>query len=234
MRILALDTSTRVLALGAYDNGRVCEYNLETGTRLSGLLMPSIKRVLAALGWKMSDIEYFACGLGPGSFTGVRVGMAAVKAMAWSLNKPAAGISSLDILAMNAQAGDAFVIPAVDAKRGLVYSGVYRSKNNLLKRSAPYMLLSPEDLAARIKAKTGSPSGGNVVILGDAAGLYKEEFLRSLPKARILDKDYWSIRAGNIISLALEKIRQKDLSGPFELNPIYLYPPECQIRKPKG
>jgi tRNA threonylcarbamoyladenosine biosynthesis protein TsaB len=234
MRILALDTSTKVLALGAYDNGRICEYNLETATRLSGLLIPSIKRVLAALGWKMSDIDYLACGLGPGSFTGVRVGMAAVKAISWSLNKPIAGISSLDILAMNAQVEDAFVIPVIDAKRGLIYSSVYRIKNNVLKKATPYMLLSPADLAARIKNKIGPGTGEKAVILGDAAGLYREEFRRSLPKARILDKDHWSIRAGNIVRLALEKIRIKELLGSFELNPIYLYPPDCQISKPKG
>jgi len=234
MRILALDTSTKVLALGAYDNGRVCEYNLETATRLSGLLIPSLKRVLAALDWKMSDIEYLACGLGPGSFTGVRVGMACVKALAWSLNKPIAGISSLDILAMNARVEDAFVIPVIDAKRGLVYSAVYRVKSSVFKRVTPYMLLSPADLGARIKNKIGPGSKAGVVILGDATGLYKEEFLRSMPKARILDKDHWSIRSGNILRLALEKIRGKELSGAFELNPIYLYPPDCQISRSKG
>ena len=83
MKILGIDTTTKFLSLGFYADGKVYEYNLEAGSRLSGLLVPTIERALAALGWDIASIDYFACGIGPGSFTGVRVGLATVKGFAY-------------------------------------------------------------------------------------------------------------------------------------------------------
>jgi tRNA threonylcarbamoyladenosine biosynthesis protein TsaB len=157
--------------------------------------------------------------------------MAAIKGLAWSLNKPVAGVSSLDILAKNVRDCDSLVIPAVDAKRGLIYGSAYRFKNGVLKRIMPYMLLDPHNFINKVKTKIGSGSRMDVVILGDALSLYKEEFRQQMPNVKILDKDYWSVRAGNIIELALELIRKKDLASSFELRPIYLYPRDCQIKK---
>src|SRR3990167_8720388 len=102
MKILGIDTSTKFLSLGISEDDKIYEYNLELGRQMSDLLSPTIKKVLDALGWRINDIDYFACGLGPGSFTGMRVGIATVKGLAFSLNKPVVGISTLDILARNA------------------------------------------------------------------------------------------------------------------------------------
>ncbi len=99
MKILSVDTSTKFLTLAVYNEGRVCEYNLETGNRLSVLLVPHIKIVLKAAGMSLRDIDYFACGLGPGSFTGLRIGVSAVKGFSFALNKPVIGIPTLDALA---------------------------------------------------------------------------------------------------------------------------------------
>ncbi|MDD2703280.1 MAG: tRNA (adenosine(37)-N6)-threonylcarbamoyltransferase complex dimerization subunit type 1 TsaB, partial [Candidatus Omnitrophica bacterium] len=96
MKILALDTSSRYMALGLSDGDRVYEYDLAVERRLSALLGPAVKRVADALSWKMDEIDYFACGIGPGSFTAVRIGMSLIKGLAWSLRKPVAGISTLD------------------------------------------------------------------------------------------------------------------------------------------
>src|SRR4030042_6175727 len=110
MKILAIDTSTKFLCLGLSDNTKVYEYKLEVSRLLSTLIIQTIKRALDSLGWKVSDIDYFACGLGPGSFTGLRVGLAAIKGMSWALNKHIIGISTLDILAKNAPNSDAEII----------------------------------------------------------------------------------------------------------------------------
>lgn len=224
MKILGIDTTTRFLCLGLYDNGRIYEYNLAVGTRLSSLLGITIKRLEDALGWKASDIDYLACGLGPGSFTGARVGLATIKGMSWALNKPVIGISTLDILAKNAQNSAMQIVPVVDAKRNLVYSSVYRNKGGRLIRTRPYMLLTIDEFFQKVKS--------NAIILGDAAGLYKDAILTNIKGASILDKDDWYPKAHNIIELALEKIKKKKYHSPFEIKPIYLYPKECQIRKP--
>ena len=80
MKILALDSTTKILNIGVSDGRRNYEYNVELGRRLSALITLSIKRVMEALGWELRDIDCFGCGLGPGSFTGMRIGLSTVKA----------------------------------------------------------------------------------------------------------------------------------------------------------
>lgn len=230
MKILGIDTTTKFLSLGIYDQGKLYEYNLEAGRRLSSLLTQTIKRLLDTLGWQPCDIDYFACGLGPGSFTGMRIGIAAMKGLAWSLNKPLLGISTLDILAKDINTGlsyldniPSYIIPIIDAKRGLVYCSIYRIKNATLKRLSPFMLLAKEEFLKKTKKDS--------IILGDAVSLYKEDILRYIKGVIILDKDYWYPKGHNIIALALERIKEKKFSKSFDIQPIYLYPKECQIRK---
>lgn len=222
MKILGFDTSTKFLCLGLYDGAKIYEYNLELGRKNSSLLVVTIKRVLGALGWHIKDIDYFACGLGPGSFTGIRVGLATIKGLTWSQNKPVIDISTLDILAKNARMDNGLIIPIIDAKRNLIYCCTYKAKNGDIKRISPYMLLSENELLKKIKK--------NAVILGDAVNLYKENILKSEKGVTILDRDYWYPKAHNIILLALERIKQKKFTSPFDIEPIYLYPKECQIR----
>ncbi len=222
MKILGIDTTTKFLCLGIYDDTKVYEYNLEVGRMLSTLLIKTIKRVLDALGWQVSDIDYFACGLGPGSFTGMRVGLAAIKGLSWVTNKPIIGISTLDILARNVMDTDKPVVPVIDARRNLIYCAVYKYKNGRMNRIKSYMLLSEEELLKRAKP--------NSIILGDAVSLYKEGLQRNIKGAVILDRDYWYPKARNIIGLSLERIRDKKFDNPFDIKPIYLYPKECQIK----
>ncbi len=229
MKILGIDTSTKFLCLGLLDGLKLYEYNLEVGLRLSSLLTLSIKRVLDALSLKPQDIDYFACGLGPGSFTGLRVGLAAIKGLSWPLNKPIAGILSLDILAKNAPNIDGFVVPIIDAKRELIYGSVYKNRDNQLKRITAAMLLSPKDFLNKIQQKI--PRQSNIAVLGDGVGLYKEKIFSQLKGATILDKDYWYPQARNIILLAKERIKAKRCDDCFKIKPVYLYPKECQIRK---
>lgn len=239
MKILGIDTSTKFLSIGIYDNAKVYEYNLETGTRLSSLLVETLKRLLDALSWQASDIDYFACGLGPGSFTGIRVGLSTIKGLTYSLHKPIIGIPTLDILAKNVKMTDGYMVPIIDAKRKFIYCSFYKIKNGLLKRTTPYMLLTLDDFFKKIKNikpayRQGRHSTSNIKhteIFGDAVNLYRQELLRNIRGLVLLDKDYWYPRGHSIIDLAQEKIKDKKFNNPFEVKPIYLYPKECQIRK---
>lgn len=224
MKILGIDTSTKFLCIGAYDDGNTCEYNMDLGRLHSRLIMVAVKRVIESMKWDLEDIDYFACGLGPGSFTGLRIGIAAIKGLAFSLNKPVLGFSSLDILAENIDM-DGPVVPAIDAKRNLIYCGIYRNKQDELKRVSSYMLISIDEFIKKL------PRGS--IILGDAVSLYKNRILAGVQKAAILDEDFWYPRAGNIISLALKQIEGKKISNAFDIKPIYLYPKECQIKNLK-
>ncbi len=225
MKILGIDTTTKFLSIGIYDDTKVYEYNLEVGRNLSSLITVTIERIIEALGWSLKDIDYFSCGIGPGSFTGVRVGVSTMKALSWSLRKPIISIPTLDILAASAKTCDKYIIPAVDAKRNLVYVSVYRNKNGKLKKIKPYMLLSEADFLKEIKS--------NSIVLGDALNLYKDKILESTKGADVLDKEYWYPKGRNIIALTLEKVRLKKLTDAFNIEPLYLYPKECQIRSQK-
>jgi len=226
MRILAIDTGTKFLSLGIYDDGKVYEYNLELGVRLSSLLAVIIKRVFEALELEASDFDYFACGLGPGSFTGMRIGLSTAKGLSWATRKPLIGISTLDILALNAGTStNKLIIPVIDAKRNLVYACFYKNSSGLAKKISPYLLLTKEELFKKIKSQS--------VIFGDALNLYREAFLKSVPGAILLDKDAWYPKAHNIIKLALNRIKTKKFTEVGKINPIYVYPKECQI-KSKG
>jgi tRNA threonylcarbamoyladenosine biosynthesis protein TsaB len=207
----------------AITDGRNCaEYNLEAGRKLSGLLEPTIKRVVDAYGLDLKSVDYFSVGLGPGSFTGMRIGIACVKALAWALNKPVIGVSTLDILAQNVKEEGRLIIPAIDAKRSLIYCSVYKRDKGRLKRLKPYMLISAKEFL--------KISGKHSIILGDALDLYREYFLKSIDSATLLGKDFWWPKAHNLIALALDKIKNKKISDTFKIKPIYLYPKECQIK----
>ena len=223
MKILAVDTTTKFLCLGIFVDGKTYEYNLDVGPKSSSLLAVTIKRALDALNLEAGDFDYFACGLGPGSFTGMRVGLATIKGLSWSTAKPIVGISTLDILALNAPESDKTIIPVIDAKRNLIYSCSYKNIRGKLKKISPYALLSKEALFKKIK----SPS----VLFGDALNLYRDDILKNVRNATLLDKDYWYPCGRSIINIALERIKEKKLDSPFSVNPIYIYPKECQIKK---
>ncbi|MBU1125789.1 MAG: tRNA (adenosine(37)-N6)-threonylcarbamoyltransferase complex dimerization subunit type 1 TsaB [Candidatus Omnitrophica bacterium] len=223
MKIIGIDTTTPFLCIGAYDNGAIYEYTLKTGTQLSALVTISIERVLKALRWKMKDVDYFFCGIGPGSFTGIRVGVATIKGLSWASGKPVVEIPSLDALAMNTLESQMPVIPMIDAKRNLLYSSVYRYKKGVLVRTAPYRLSSLEDIAKEIK--------NEVIVLGDAVGIYREEIVRSIKGVVLLDKDHWRLKTVNLIAHALAQIQKKKIKDSFTIKPLYLYQKECQIKQ---
>ena len=205
---------------------QVYEFRLETGRKLSGLITIAIARALEAVGLKPQDLDYFACGLGPGSFTGIRIGLSTIKGLAWALKKPVLGIPTLDILAAGANQRETMIVPAVDARRNLIYCSGYRFQGSALKRLMPYMLLSTEEFYRKVKPRS--------VILGDAVQLYRQGILKNIKGAQILDKDYWYPRPRPLIALAKEYAAGGKFSTALKVKPIYLYPKECQVRRVEG
>ena len=222
MKILGIDTTTKLLCLGLYVDGKFYEYSLQVGRRLSELLVPTIQRVIHGAGLKIADIDYFVCGLGPGSFTGMRIGLATIKGLSVVKNKPVIGISTLDILAKNANVKDRLIITALDARRELIYCSSYKYDHGSLKRKSAYSLLSLDELVKKFP--------GKAVVLGDAVALYGDALLTRIKNATVLDKDYWSPQAHNLMELAVAKIKAKQFSSALTIKPIYLYPKECQIK----
>lgn len=222
MKLLAIDTSSKFLCLGLADKARFCEYRIELNQRHLSLLSPIIKSTLEALDWGIQDLDYLAVGLGPGSFTGLRVGLAAIKGLSWAYQKPIVGVSTLDIIAQNSPQRDKPLAVAMDARRNFIYCSFYKSQAGSLKRISRDYLLQREEFVKKI--------GHNALIIGDALGLHKDFFHEHLNGVEYLDKDYWYPQTHNLIILALEKIKEKRISRAFDIKPAYLYPKECQIR----
>lgn len=222
MKILGIDTTTKFLCLGIYANSSFYECKLEMGRNLSALLAITIQRALDAAGLKVADIDYFACGLGPGSFTGMRIGLATIKGLSIVRNKLVAGIPTLDILAKNAGAKGSLIVTALDARRGLIYCSSYKNERGVLRRKSEYALLTLDEF---IKKFNRHP-----VILGDAVSVYGDKFHSRIKGARLLDKDYWFPETHNLMELAVRKARAGKFTSPLTIKPIYLYPKECQIK----
>jgi len=226
MKLLGIDTSTRTLSIGIADGQKIYEYSLAAEKMHSALLVPTIKRLIDGLGLSLKDMDFFACGIGPGSFTGVRIACATIKGLCYSLDKPVIAVPSLDILAQNALFAGAGrysrIVPLVDAKRGLVYCGVYSQALGVLKRVRALRLVPFSEALTMCKPGT--------VVLGDALALYANEFSRGLRGVMLLDKDYWAPAGRGIIARALVLLKEKKAADAFNLNPLYLYPKECQIK----
>lgn len=220
MNILAIDTSTKyfclVIAKGAKIVAR--EYK-PLGRELSRLIIPHIDMALKKAKLSLCDIDYFGIGVGPGSFTGLRVGLATIKGLMFGLNKKVFTVSSLDIIASSVFKDKALVCPVVDAKRSLIYSAIYKTG----RRKSKYLLVSVKDLLKTVKEK--------VTFLGDGLLVYKNDIRRHLKEPVVfLDESFWYPLPESLLRLGLEKIKSREFSDINKIVPLYLYPKECQIK----
>lgn len=180
MKILAIDTTakTAFVALGEFseygDPKIIAEYTLETGTH-STTLLPMIESALALTSNKISDIDFFAVSAGPGSFTGVRIGVATVKGLAFVNSTPCVGVSSIDALAYGCAEFEGIIAPAIDARRETVYSAVYFSDGKgKIDKLIDDAQVSFVDLLSSIEEKYPDK---RVYMPGDAYKLYAEKYI---------------------------------------------------------
>lgn len=127
MKLLCMDTSTSVMTIALAEKGKVLgELTTLLKSNHSVRLMPALSHVMEEVGWKPADLDQIAVGVGPGSYTGVRIGVTTAKSLAWALHIPLVGVSSLQTIALGAGMWSGLVSPFLDARRGQVYTGLYR------------------------------------------------------------------------------------------------------------
>ena len=228
MKILAIDTSSKFLniALGENDFIVIEESHL-LDRQHSALLVPKVKELLEKCNSSIGDIDAFVVGLGPGSFTGLRIGVSSIKGFGIATKKPCIGVASIDALAMNAGGEKATIVPVIDAKRKQVYSAIYKRKNGSISKASGYFLLTVDVLMKKIK--------GPAVFLGDGIDLYKEKMRRLDRNAIFLDGEYWYPKASSLIKLGFKNIKRRRKQDLSRLKPLYIYSKYCQVRtKAKG
>ncbi|HAZ10258.1 MAG: tRNA (adenosine(37)-N6)-threonylcarbamoyltransferase complex dimerization subunit type 1 TsaB [Omnitrophica bacterium GWA2_41_15] len=223
MKILGIDTSSKFLNIAlSEDEDIIKEESYLLDRRHASQLVPKVKELLKKYRTPISKIDVFIIGLGPGSFTGLRIGVSAIKGFGIASGKPCIGVASIDSIACNAQENNKDIIPIIDAKRGQVYAAIYRRKGNKVARLSDYLILPIEKLLKKVK--------GDSVFLGDGVPLYRNNISSINKKAVFLEEEYWYPGAGNLIKLGFSKKAKK--INLAKLIPLYLYPENCQIRKP--
>ncbi|MBI5190304.1 MAG: tRNA (adenosine(37)-N6)-threonylcarbamoyltransferase complex dimerization subunit type 1 TsaB [Nitrospirae bacterium] len=222
MKVLGIDTSTMLGAVGIVDGGElVAELRTNVEVTHSERLMLHIDGLLKSAGLVLADIDGFAVTVGPGSFTGLRIGMAAAKAMAYASGKPVAGVPTLDALADNMPYCRFQICPMLDARKKMVYAALYRQTNNGPSMIMQPSVLAPEELAAIIDRPT--------VFLGDGARVYRGVFEERLCcQAVFAPRRYGYPSGANVAFRGLKKIESGEAGDPMSLTPFYIRRSEAE------
>ncbi len=191
------------------------EVFVNTGTNHSHTLLSAIKYIYDSTGMTLITTDYFACTLGPGSFTGSRIGVATIKGLALATGKPVVGLSTLEALAANMGVSSLNVRPMLDAQRGQIYTALYRVKANCLLEMIDQERLA--DVGAIL-----SNSDEDTVFLGAAALKYADNIRQTLPGAYIAPRYCSYIKAGVVGTLSISKFQQGEILDLITFTPRYL------------
>ncbi|MBU0545333.1 MAG: tRNA (adenosine(37)-N6)-threonylcarbamoyltransferase complex dimerization subunit type 1 TsaB [Proteobacteria bacterium] len=216
MKILAVDTSSRSCSVAVVEkNNLLAEIIKEDGETHSRHLMDMIKKVFEFSGLVPFDIDCFAVTKGPGSFTGLRIGISSVKGLAAATGKPIAGISTLDVLAAQVFPTPYLVCPVIDARRGEVYSSRYRFADGLIRKEMKEEAFLPDKAAEGI----GEPC----LFVGDGASLYRNIIEKKLGNLAYFPPPLFNvIRASAVAFMSLKKFENNDTLDPALLVPHYI------------
>jgi tRNA threonylcarbamoyladenosine biosynthesis protein TsaB len=226
MKILAIDTSTPVGSI-ALMQGEVlrAQYILNISATHNQRLLPGIDRILVDIGWTLDDLDALAVSLGPGSFTGLRIGMSIVKGLAWATGKPLAGVPTLDALAANIAPAPYPICSVLDARKGEIYAALYRkSDKQAPERLTPYMVIKPEELVSSISEKTVLVGDGLLQYGDYLAGELGELFLQAPPHLNVVHASSVAWLAGQMLRLG----KHEDVSS---CTPIYVRPSEAELNR---
>ncbi len=232
MLILALDSTALVGSVALCENDHLlAECTLNTGNTHSETLLPTVEFVLKSCGVTVDEVDLFACTVGPGSFTGVRIGAATVKGIAFGKGKPCVGVSTLEALATNARAFDGIICPCMNARREQVYNALFESKGGKLTRLCEDRALAIEDLLRELEAYAPDHK---IYLVGDGAELvmdYDEsgDQFPVLDDSLILLEERLRNQSGYSVAQVALAMYQNGIScTDAELVPIYLRPSQAE------
>lgn len=223
MNVLGLDTSTMMATCAVINEERLLgEFSLNQDMTHSEKLMPMIKEILDNLNMKVSDIDLYGVALGPGSFTGLRIGAATMKSFAHLFDKPIVGISSLEALAYNLPYNE-IVVPMIDARRNRVYTAVYTWEDGILKELMAADVLAIDELLKKLM------DFDTVVVNGDGTLLHRDIIKTTLGnRVSFATVGQNMCRASSICELAKIRYEKGIVDDYFTLAPDYLRESQAQ------
>lgn len=225
MKILAFDSTAKAASCALVDDGRLlAHYNIDNGLTQSELLLPMAEDMLKSLGLSFDDVDAYAAATGPGSFTGVRIGVSLVKGLAFGKNKPCISVSTLEALAENIAALDGILLPCMDARRSQVYNAIFSSDGCALTRLTEDRAISLADLCDEIK----NHPGRRVYLSGDGYKVAKQALEKAGIKTENTPELLINESAASVAAVAYRRLASGETLTDVEISPGYLRLPQAE------
>ena len=236
MYILAIDSATPVAGLALLNDQKVIrEEFINYKKTHSETLMPGIDRVLRDCEVTVDDLAAIAVTVGPGSFTGLRIGLATAKGLSMACGKPLIGISTLDVLAHNIAFSKSLLCPLLDARKQEVYTAFYDANEDIPQRLTEDIACSPQDMANQAQNLAETTGKHHITLLGDGfypyEAFFRDYFLQDL---QVAPGPLMLPRAAALGSLAWRRAINNDFDDTFSLRPVYVRLSEAEYRLGKG
>ncbi len=225
MKVLGIDTSTSCGSVGLVEDELVIsDYLLDIPITHSERLLEAIETVLKGARFKIENLDGWAISLGPGSFTGLRIGVSTVKGLALATKKPVAGVSSLDVLASQISPTPYLLCPILDARKGEVFTAFYRYEGETsLRLQSPIEAIEPGQLVLRIKEPT--------IFFGSGVKTYGAFLKETLQSLVLFPPPPLHIPHGSTVAkLGVERLKRGETLDLTNFTPLYVRPSEAEIK----
>ena len=223
MYILGIETATMTGSVAVIDGTRVLiEQTLHTRATHTERLLKTIDNALHALSMSLEHLDGIAVSIGPGSFTGLRIGVTTAKSLAYSLHKPVVGIPTLDALAAQYVFTDTLICPLLDARKREVYAAFYRNSGAQVERVSDYAVITPQDLFHDVTEP--------VIVLGEGTVPYRSQIETLLgPQARFADMAHGTPRGSLVAQSGYQRITGGHADDTLTLTPLYVRKSDAEI-----
>lgn len=227
MIILAVDTAAQGCSVAITDSGAILsEITLLKKETHSKHLMSVIDSVLSVSGLDLNDIDGFAVTKGPGSFTGLRIGISTIKGLSAVTGKPVVGISSLDAIASALPVADCDICTMIDARKGEVYTACYSVVEGILKKNTPEHAMVPADILNEIHNKT--------IFVGTGVSAYYKLICEKMGSLAVFVPDrYNMVSAAASALISIKKFESGETDDPAFILPQYLRKPDAELNLEK-
>ena len=226
MKVLGIDTSSNATSIAVIeDNKLICEYTINTKTTHSQKLMPMIENMLKISEINVNDMDMIAICQGPGSFTGLRIGMATAKALSHVNNLPIVGVNSLELLAGNMDLSDKKICSILDAQRTQVYMGQYKFENNKLVEIKSVDVVEIDELLEELKS-----SNEEWILVGEAVYKYEDK-IKEIENICVPAPSHNVNKASSLCTIAMNKYDQNiDVYDCYTINPVYIRKSQAEVQ----
>ena len=226
MKILALDTTAKVASVAVLSDERVLsEFSVDNGLTQSELILPMAEDMLKKLGMSFSDIDAYAVTNGPGSFTGVRIGVSLVKGLAFGRSVPCVEVSTLEALAENISPLGGVLLPCMDARRGEVYTATFLSDGESVRRISDDRAISISTLAEELREEFPKEK---IYLSGDGYTVARRALVAAGIKVEHTPPILINENAASVGRVALRKLERGEYTDDKSISPSYLRLPQAE------